>query len=110
MHKMASDIIDIRKGMNGLSTQMKEITDILFFLNMKQAETHMITSPPRKRQTGKHGSGSVSSNEETRLTWACDCDSDMNFGREQGERRMATMDADGDSDTRSGSDGAAIHK
>jgi hypothetical protein len=29
MHKMASDIIDIRKDMHGLSTQMKEITYIL---------------------------------------------------------------------------------
>jgi methyl-accepting chemotaxis protein len=29
MHKMASNIIDIRKDMHGLSTQMKEITDIL---------------------------------------------------------------------------------
>jgi hypothetical protein len=29
MHKMASDMIDIRKYMNGLSTQMKEIIDIL---------------------------------------------------------------------------------
>jgi hypothetical protein len=29
MHKMASEIIDIRKNMNGLSTKMKEITDIL---------------------------------------------------------------------------------
>jgi methyl-accepting chemotaxis protein len=29
MHKIASDIIDIRKDMNDHSTQMKEITDIL---------------------------------------------------------------------------------
>jgi SMC interacting uncharacterized protein involved in chromosome segregation len=29
LHKMASDIIDIRKDIHGLSTQMKEITDIL---------------------------------------------------------------------------------
>jgi hypothetical protein len=29
MHNMASYIIDIRKDMNGLSTKMKEITDIL---------------------------------------------------------------------------------
>jgi chromosome segregation ATPase len=29
MHTMASGIIDIHKDMNGLSTQMKEITDIL---------------------------------------------------------------------------------
>jgi septal ring factor EnvC (AmiA/AmiB activator) len=38
MHKMASDIIDIRKDMNGLSTQMKEITDFLKKqFNTKQA-------------------------------------------------------------------------
>jgi hypothetical protein len=29
MHNMASDIIDIHKDMHGLSTQMKEIIDIL---------------------------------------------------------------------------------
>jgi SMC interacting uncharacterized protein involved in chromosome segregation len=29
IHKMASDIIDICKDIHGLSTQMKEITDIL---------------------------------------------------------------------------------
>jgi SMC interacting uncharacterized protein involved in chromosome segregation len=61
MHKMASDIIDIRKDMHGLSTQMKEITDILKKqFNMKQADTNMITSPTRKRRTGKKGTGSVS--------------------------------------------------
>jgi hypothetical protein len=50
MHKMVSGIIDIRKDMNGISTQMKEITDLLKTqFNMKQAETKMITSPPRKR-------------------------------------------------------------
>jgi hypothetical protein len=59
---------------------MKEITDILKNqFKMKQADTKMITSPPHKRRTGKKGTGSVSSNEETRLTWASDCDSDMNF-------------------------------
>jgi hypothetical protein len=70
----------------------------------------MITSPPRKSQTGKKGSGSVLSNEETRLTWASDCDSDMNFERERGERRTAITDADGDSDMGGGSAGAASHK
>jgi hypothetical protein len=79
MHRMASDIIDIRKDMNGLSTQMKQITDILKIqFNMKQAEMDMITSPPCKRRTGKKGSGSVC------LNWAHDCDSDMNFDMEQG--------------------------
>jgi hypothetical protein len=97
MHKMASDIIDIRKDMHGLSTKMKEITDILRKqFNMKQADNNMITSPPRKRRTGKNGTGSVSSNEETRLTWASDCDSDMNFEREKGERMIITKDSNGD--------------
>jgi hypothetical protein len=50
MHKMASDIIDIRKDMNGLSTEMKEITNIhKKQFNMKQVEPNMITSTPRKR-------------------------------------------------------------
>jgi uncharacterized protein (UPF0335 family) len=58
---MASDITDIRKDMHGLGTQMKEIKDILKKQNnMKQVETNMIASPPRKRRTGKKGSGSVS--------------------------------------------------
>jgi hypothetical protein len=58
---MASDIIDIRKDMHGLSTQMKEITDILKKpFNMNQAENNMITSPPRNRRTGKKGKGPVS--------------------------------------------------
>jgi hypothetical protein len=111
MHKMASEIIDIRKDMNGLSTKMKEIIDILKKqFNMKQVETNMITSPPRKRRTGKKGSESVSLNEETRLTWASDCDSNMNFKRERGERRTATTDADRNSDMGSGSAGSASHK
>jgi hypothetical protein len=98
MHKMASDVVDTRKDMNGLSTQMKEITELLKKrFNMKLVEMNMITSLPCKRRTGKKGSGSVSSNEETNITWASDCDSDMNFERERGERRTATTDADGDS-------------
>jgi hypothetical protein len=111
MHKMASDIIDIRKDMHGLGTQMKEITDILKKqFNMKQADTNMITSPPRKRRTGKKGTGSVSSNEETCLTWASDCDYDMNFEREKGERMIVTKYANGDSDMGGSSAGAACHK
>jgi hypothetical protein len=91
MHTMASDIIDIHKDMHGLSTQMKEITDILKKqFNMKQSDTNMITSPPRKRRTGKKGTVSVSSNEETLLSWASHCDSDMNFKREKGERMIIT--------------------
>jgi acid phosphatase class B len=111
MHKMASDIIDIRKDMHGLSTQMKEITDILKKqFNMKQAVTNMITTPPRKRRTGKKGTGSVSSNEETRLTWASDCDSDMNFKREKGKRMIVTKDSNGDVDIEGSYAGAAFLK
>jgi hypothetical protein len=77
---------------------------------MKQVDTHMIASPPRKRHTGKKGTGSVSSNEETRLTWASDWDSEMNFERERGEIIIATKDADGDSDMGGSSAGAAFHK
>jgi hypothetical protein len=52
LHKMASYIIDIRKDMHGLSTKMKEITDILKTqFNMKQADTNLITSPTRKCRT-----------------------------------------------------------
>jgi hypothetical protein len=59
MQKMASYIIDIRKDMHGLSTQMKEITDILKKqFNMKQADTNMITSllifPPAPSPTGHY--------------------------------------------------------
>jgi hypothetical protein len=87
MHKMVSDIIGISKDMHGFSTKMKEITDILKKqFNMTQVETNMITSPRRKRRTGKKGSGSVSSNEETRLTLASDCDYDMGFERERGKK------------------------
>jgi hypothetical protein len=76
---------------------------------MKQVELNTITSNPRKRRIGKKGSGSVSLNKETRLTWASDCDSDMNFEREGGERSIATTDADGDSDMGGSSDGSASH-
>jgi hypothetical protein len=111
MHKMASDIIDIRKDMHGLSTKMKEITDILKNkFNMKQADNNMITSPPLKRRTGKKGTGSVSSNEETRLTWASDCDSDMNPEREKGERMIITKDSNGDVEMEGSSLGAASLK
>jgi hypothetical protein len=102
MHKMASDIIDISKDMHGLSTQMKEITDILKKqFNMKQADINI---------TGKKGTGSVSSNEETRLTWASDCDSDMNFEQEKGERMIVTKDSNGYVDMEGSSAGAALLK
>jgi hypothetical protein len=69
MHKIMFDIIDIRNDMNGISTQMKEITDLLKQQNnIKQLETSIIASPPCKRRTRKKGSLPVSSNEDTRLT------------------------------------------
>jgi hypothetical protein len=77
---------------------------------MKQVETNMITSPPRKRRTGKKRTTSISWNEETRLTWASDCDSDMSFERERGEIMTAMKDADGDSNMGGSSAGAASHK
>jgi hypothetical protein len=70
----------------------------------------MITSPRRKRITGKKGTGSVSLNEEARLTWASDCDSDMNFEREKGERMIVTKDSNGDVDMECSSAGAAFLK
>jgi hypothetical protein len=109
MHKMASYIIDIRKEMHGLSIQMKEITDILKKqFNMKQADTNMLTSPSRKHRTGKKGMGSVSSNEETRLKWASDCDSDMNFKREKGKRMIVTKYSNGDVHMEGSSAGVAF--
>jgi hypothetical protein len=70
----------------------------------------LITSPPRKRITGKKGTDYVSSNEETRLTWASDCDSDMNFEREIGERMIVTKDSNGDVDMEGSSARAAFLK
>jgi hypothetical protein len=108
---MASDIIDIRKDMHGISTQMKKITDILKKQsNMKQADTNASTSPPLKRRTGKKGTGSVSSNEETRLKWASDCDSDLNSEQEKGERMIVTKDSSGEVDMEGSSAGAAFLK
>jgi acid phosphatase class B len=111
MHRMTSDIIDIRKDMHGLGTQIKEITDILKKqFNMKQEDNNMITSSPRKRRTGKKGTGSVSSNEETLLTWASDCDSDMNLERDKGKRMIITKDSNGDVEMEGSSSGAASLK
>jgi hypothetical protein len=77
---------------------------------MKQADTNMSTSPPRKRRTGKKGTGSISSNEETRLTWAGDCNSDMNFEREKGKRMVVTKESNRDVDIEGSSAGAAFLK
>jgi hypothetical protein len=67
----------------------------------------MKTSPPHKRRTGKKGTGSVSSNEGTRLTWASYCDSDMNFELEKGERMIITKYSNWDVEMEGSSSGAA---
>jgi hypothetical protein len=69
MHKIVLGIIGIRNDMNGISTQMKEITDLLKQQNnIKQLERSIIASRPCKRRTRQKGSWPVSSNEDTRLT------------------------------------------
>jgi hypothetical protein len=76
MHKMASDIINIRKDMNGLSSQVKEITELLKQQIEIKTASNFIKSPPRqRRRTGNIGSGSLSSNDDTKRTWVSDCDS-----------------------------------
>jgi hypothetical protein len=77
---------------------------------MKQEENNMLSSPPRKRRTGKKETGLVSSSEETRLTLASDCDSDMNFEREKGERMIITKDSNGDVEMEGISSGVAFLK
>jgi hypothetical protein len=79
MHKMATYIINIRKYVNGLSSQMKEIMELLKQqIEIKTSASNFIKSPPRqRRRTGNTGSGSVSSNDNTKRTWRSDCDSEM---------------------------------
>jgi proline dehydrogenase len=51
MHKMASYIIKIRKDMNGLSSKMKEITELLKQqIEIKTSASSFIKSPPRQRR------------------------------------------------------------
>jgi archaellum component FlaC len=51
MHKMATYIINIRKDMNGLSSQMKEITELLKQqIEIKTLASNFIKSPPRQRR------------------------------------------------------------
>jgi prophage DNA circulation protein len=68
MHKMVSYIINIRKDMNGLSSQMKEIAELLKQqIQIKTSASNFIKSPPRQmRHTGNKGLGSVSSNDDTK--------------------------------------------
>jgi hypothetical protein len=65
--------------MNGLSSQMKEITELLKQqIEIKTSASNFIKSPPRqRRRTGKTGSGSVLSNDDTKRTWGSNCDSEM---------------------------------
>jgi septal ring factor EnvC (AmiA/AmiB activator) len=49
-HKMATDIINIMKDMNGLSSQMKEITELLKQIEIKTSASNFIKSPPRQRR------------------------------------------------------------
>jgi Tfp pilus assembly protein PilZ len=83
MHKMASDIIDIRKDMHGLSTQMKEIIDILQNNQHEASRNKHDYIAPSQAQNRKEGIGLSLIEQETRLTWASNCDSDMNFERER---------------------------
>jgi hypothetical protein len=99
MHKMASDIINIIKDMNGLSSQMKEITELLKQqIEIKTSASNFIKFPPMQRRcTRNTGSGSVSSNEETKRTWGGgDCDSKMEEAVGQDEQKRAAMDTVGD--------------
>jgi prophage DNA circulation protein len=79
MHKMATYNINIRKDMKGFSSQMKQITELLKQqIEIKTSASNFIKSPPRqRRRTGKTGSGSVSSNDDTKRTWGSDCDYEM---------------------------------
>jgi hypothetical protein len=92
MHKMETDIINIRKYMNGLSSQMKEITELLKQqIEIKTSTRNFIKSPPRqRRRTGNTGSGSVSSNDDNKRTWGSDCDSEK---EESGGKVVQNQDA-----------------
>jgi hypothetical protein len=70
MHKMVTYIINIRKDMNGLSSKMKDIAELLKQkIEIKTSASNFIKSPPRqRRRTGKTGSRSVSSNDDTKRT------------------------------------------
>jgi hypothetical protein len=99
MHNMVSDIINIRKYINGLSSQMKEITELLKQqILIKTSASNFIKSPPRQRlRTGNTGSGSVSSNEDTKRTWGSDCDSEMEEAAGKEDQNHVAMDTGGNS-------------
>jgi hypothetical protein len=96
---MESDIIKTRKDMNGISSQMKEITELLKQqIEIKTSAGNYIKSPPRQiRRTGNTGSGSVSSNEDTKQTWGSDFDSEMEEVVPHEEQKHEVMDTGGDS-------------
>jgi hypothetical protein len=79
MNKMATNIINIRKDMHGLSSQMKEITELLKQqIEIKTSASNFIESPPiQRRRIGNTGSGPVSLNDDTKRSWGSDCDSEM---------------------------------
>jgi hypothetical protein len=127
MHKMARDIINIRKDMNGFSSQMKEITELLKHkIEIKTSASNFIKSPPRQRRcTGNTGSGSVLSNNDTKRTWGSNCDSEMEDTGEKAVQNQDAMDIGGkwhggnkgepttagnEATLGSGSTGAATHK
>jgi prophage DNA circulation protein len=104
MHKMASDIINIRKEMNGISSQMKEINELLKQqIEIKTSAGNYIKSPPRQRcRTGNTGSGSVTSNEDKKRTRGSDCDSEMEEAVSHEEQKSEAMDTGGDSGMEAG--------
>jgi hypothetical protein len=99
MHKMASYIIEIRKDTNGLSSQMKEITELLKQkIEIKTLESNFVKSPPRqRRRAGNTGSGSVSSNDDTKRTWGSDCDSEVEEAVGKVDQNRGAMDTGGNS-------------
>jgi hypothetical protein len=99
MHKMASYIINIRKDTNGLSSEMKEITELLKqHIDIKTSASNFIKSPPRqRRRTGNTDSGLVSSNDDTKRTWGSDCDSEMEESGGKVVQHHVVMDTGGNS-------------
>jgi prophage DNA circulation protein len=97
MHKMESDIIKIRKDMNGLISKMKVITELLKKqIEIKTSAGNYIKSPPRQTRctgdTGDTGSGSVSSNKDTKQTWRRNCDSEVEEVVSHEEQKCEAMD------------------
>jgi hypothetical protein len=96
---MALDSINIRKDLNGLISQMKEITELLKQqIEIKTSAHNFIKSPPRQRRcTSNTGSGSVSPNDDTKRTWGSDCDSEMEDAIGKVDQNRVAMDTGGNS-------------